>query len=138
MHGIGEKTAEKLNGIEILTIGDLAQANEIQIKSLLGINGLRLKERANGIDQDEVDPDSVYDFKSVGNSTTLPKDTSNQNELLSVIESLCEKVSSRLIRKKNTLGINYSVMIRYKTERRLQEVRKLKTLFSNKKNLSMR
>ena len=48
MHGIGKKSAEKLKTIDIFTIKDLAEANEIQLKALLGINGIRLKERANG------------------------------------------------------------------------------------------
>ena len=39
MHGVGKKTAEKLNQHRIFTIGDLAMANEIQLKALLGING---------------------------------------------------------------------------------------------------
>ena len=87
MHGVGKKTAEKLNNIGIFTIGDLAKANEIQLKALLGINGLRLKERANGIDERPVDPEAANEFKSVGNSTTLPSDISNQQELLHVLET---------------------------------------------------
>ena len=46
MHGVGEKTAEKLSAIGVKTILDLAHANEIQLKNVLGINGIRLKERA--------------------------------------------------------------------------------------------
>lgn len=77
MHGVGAKTAEKLHTIGMETIGDLAQGDEHQLQKLLGINGIRLKERANGIDHRRVDPESIYDFKSIGNSTTLPRDISS-------------------------------------------------------------
>lgn len=124
MHGVGQKTAEKLKTIGILTIGDLAKGNEIQLKALLGINGVRLKERANGIDHREVDPNSVSDFKSVGNSTTLPKDVTNVKELNEVLERLAEKVSARL-KAKQVLATGLSVTIRYKDRKTLTRSKKL-------------
>ncbi|WAA11228.1 DNA polymerase IV [Fervidibacillus albus] len=112
MHGIGTKTAEKLRSIGVNTIKDLADANEVQLKSLLGINGIRLKERANGIDPRVVDPDSIYDYKSVGNSTTLSKDTTSEEQLLATLRMLADKVSVRL-KNKAVFATNLSVMIRY-------------------------
>lgn len=125
MHGVGQKTAEKLKTIGILTIGDLAKGNEIQLKALLGINGVRLKERANAIDHREVDPNSVSDFKSVGNSTTLPKDVTNIRELNEVLEKLAEKVSARL-KAKQVLATGLSVTIRYKDRKTLTRSKKTK------------
>ncbi|WP_175991116.1 DNA polymerase IV [Bacillus sp. Marseille-Q1617] len=123
MHGVGSKTAEKLKKIGIVTCKDLAEANEIQLKSLLGINGLRLKERANGVDRRVVDPDSIYDYKSVGNSTTLPKDTTNQSELLAIIDRLCTKVSQRL-QQKDVVGTTVQIMIRDKYRKTITRSRK--------------
>lgn len=124
MHGVGKKTAEKLKNIGIDTIADLAKANEIQLKSLLGINGIRLKERANGIDNRQVDPDAISDFKSIGNSTTLPKDISNQQELFKVLDRLAEKVSVRLKRKK-VMATTLSITIRFKDRHTITRSKKL-------------
>jgi impB/mucB/samB family./impB/mucB/samB family C-terminal./IMS family HHH motif. len=112
MHGVGEKTAGKLRAIGIRTIGDLAKANDIQLKKLLGINGLRLKERANGKDPRPVDPESIYEYKSIGNSTTLPEDSNDGNYLLEIFRSLAETVSARL-KNKSVVSTRLSIMIRY-------------------------
>jgi DNA polymerase IV len=136
MHGVGKKTAEKLAKIGIRTIGDLAKANEIQLKNLLGINGARLKERANGIDRRPVDPESVSDFKSVGNSTTLPKDISNQQELFQVLERLAEKVARRLKNKK-VVAANIAITIRYKDRKTITRSQKLDNPVSQKDEISM-
>jgi DNA polymerase IV len=123
MHGVGKKTAEKLMTINIRTIGDLARGNEIQLKKLLGINGVRLKERANGFDSRLVDPESVADFKSIGNSTTLPKDVTNQQELFRVLESLAETVSIRL-KQKNVLASTLGITIRFKDRKTITRSKK--------------
>jgi DNA polymerase IV len=125
MHGIGEKTAQKLYSMEIPTIGNLAKANEIILKSQLGINGLRLKARANGQDDRPVDPDSVYDFKSVGNSTTLPRDTANQKELLNTLNQLSAKVAARM-KTKDTLASTVMLTMRFKDRKTITRSKKLR------------
>ncbi|MBD8070368.1 DNA polymerase IV [Bacillus sp. PS06] len=124
MHGIGSKTAEKLSGIGIHTIGDLAKGNDVQLKTLLGINGERLLKRANGIDNRPVDPDSISDFKSIGNSTTLPQDTTNLDELYAVIRRLSLSVSNR-IRRKHMLTTNVQLTIRDYNRKTITRSRKL-------------
>lgn len=113
MHGIGKKTAEKLKTIGIKTIGELANGNEVQLKTLLGVVGSRLKERANGIDARLVSPESAAEFKSIGNSTTLPRDLANQQQLFTILDSLAERVAGRLKRKR-VLASVLGVTIRYK------------------------
>lgn len=100
MHGVGEKTAIKLNNINLKTIGDLAKADDYKLRTALGINGERLKQRANGEDEREVDPNSIYDTKSVGNSTTLHADETDLKELRKTIEMLSGKVAARLKAKR--------------------------------------
>lgn len=111
MHGIGESTAEKLKRIEIMTIGDLATANPGLIKEKMGKNGIRLQARANGIDTREVDPDSIYDTKSVGTSTTLPVDETDEKNLQKIFRQLSEKVANRL-EAKELAGPTVSIQTR--------------------------
>lgn len=134
MHGVGKKTGEKLRTIHIKTIGDLAKANDIQLKSVLGINGPRLKERANGNDRRPVDPDSASEFKSIGNSITLPRDVSNQQELLRVLEKLAGTVSVRLKRKK-VLASSLGITIRFKDRKTITRSRKLQNPIQKEEEL---
>lgn len=135
MHGVGTKTADKLKSIGILSIGDLAKANDIQLKALLGINGLKLKERANGQDNRMVDPESVYDFKSIGNSTTLPRDLSNQHELLKVLDRLSEQVAARM-KRKEAVATTISIMIRFKDRKTITRSQKLQNPVSKKDEIA--
>ncbi|MDX5474732.1 MAG: DNA polymerase IV [Bacillaceae bacterium] len=112
MHGVGNKTAEKLQGIGIKTINDLATADSYQVKQLLGINGERLINKANGLDNRPVDPDSVDDFKSIGNSTTLKEDSDNERELHAVLQRLSYSVAERM-KRKNVVSNNIQLTIRY-------------------------
>jgi DNA polymerase IV len=134
MHGVGNKTAEKLKGIGIDTIGALAKSNEIQLKALLGINGLKLRERANGIDRRPVDPESVFDFKSIGNSTTLPKDIANQQELIRVLERLSEQVAARM-KRKQVLAEVIGITIRYKNRKTITRSHKLENPVGRKEEI---
>ncbi|MFF5995719.1 DNA polymerase IV [Lysinibacillus sp. KU-BSD001] len=112
MHGVGKKTADKLKDMNIHTIGDLAKAEKTLVQQKLGMNGLRLLEKANGVDHRSVDPESIYDTKSVGNSTTLPYDVSNLAEIQDILYTLAEKVSNRL-KAKGLVGTTISIQIKY-------------------------
>ncbi|MDF0727379.1 DNA polymerase IV [Cytobacillus sp. S13-E01] len=124
MHGVGKKTAEKLAKINIHTIEDLAKGNDIQLKQILGINGERLKQRANGVDNRPVDPDAISDFKSIGNSTTLPRDSTDLHELMDVLKRLSESVGRR-IRRKDMLTNNVQLTIRYQDRSTITRSKKL-------------
>jgi DNA polymerase-4 len=124
MHGVGAKTAEKLKTIQITTIGELAKGNDYQLKHLLGINGERLKKRANGEDNRPVDPDSVSEFKSIGNSTTLPADTDDEQVIEKVLEKLANSVSARM-KRKSVLSHNVQLVIRYGINHTVTRSRKL-------------
>ncbi|WP_042231438.1 DNA polymerase IV [Kurthia senegalensis] len=111
MHGIGKSTAQKLKTLHIQTIGDLATCDEAMLKKEFGKNGVRLFERANGIDRRAVDPESVFDTKSVGNSTTLAENIVSLRKLEETISSLASKVASRL-QSKFLAGTTLSLQLR--------------------------
>ncbi|MCM3735888.1 DNA polymerase IV [Bacillus cytotoxicus] len=116
MHGIGKKTAEKLTGVHIHTIGDLATGKAHLIRSVVGNHGLDLQKRANGIDHREVDPSQMGQYKTIGNSITLPKDVDEEQELLSTLERLSQSVSRRL-QKRNLVAYNIQITIKYYNRR---------------------
>ncbi|AST92412.1 DNA polymerase IV [Sutcliffiella cohnii] len=134
MHGVGKKTAEKLNTINIYSIKDLAKADEYQVKQLLGVNGERIVKRANGIDNRPVDPDAISDFKSIGNSTTLREDSDDERELYKVLEKLSQSVALRLSRK-NMVSNNIQLMIRYNNRQTITRSRKLNNVISSEKEI---
>ncbi|HLR51856.1 MAG TPA: DNA polymerase IV [Candidatus Avamphibacillus sp.] len=131
MHGVGEKTKDKLNTLNIKTIGDLARKDVYVLKQVLGINGERLKNRANGIDLREVDPESVHDFKSIGSSQTLSKDTTNETEIRHLMHVLAGNVEARL-KRKGAAGKSIQLMIRYHDRKTVTRSKKLH-LFIDKK-----
>jgi len=130
MYGVGKKTAEKLHLIEVQTIGDLAKKDTYALTHLLGINGERLKNRANGIDARPVDPDAVNEFKSIGNSQTLPHDTTDEVEIRNLLKELSSKVSRRLERRE-VVGLGIQIMIRYDDRKTITRSQKLQSYISD-------
>ncbi|MGJ9456904.1 DNA polymerase IV [Oceanobacillus sp. CF4.6] len=134
MYGVGEKTAEKLNSINIQTIGDLANKDVYELKQLLGINGERLKSRANGTDTRPVDPDAVYEFKSIGSSQTLPSDTTDWDELSKLMNQLADNVERRM-KRKEAAGRSVQIMIRYHDRKTVTRSKKLQSYIDNKSDI---
>ena len=98
MIGVGRATAEVLNGYGIHTIGQLAKAYPPLLSSRLGINGLRLRQIANGEDTSRVlRCDECIPIKSVGRGTTPSKDLTCDEEIRHLTVALCEDIGHRLI-----------------------------------------
>ncbi|RCW64841.1 DNA polymerase IV [Saliterribacillus persicus] len=124
MYGVGEKTALKLQEININTIGDLASANRAQLKQLLGINGEKLQDRANGLDKRAVDPESIHRFKSIGSSQTLPYDTVEVQDIDRLLHTLSRNVANRLSRK-DAAGQTLQLMIRFHNRKTITRSKKI-------------
>ncbi len=94
---VGRATTQKLERLNIKTIGDLAVADPTILQAHLGKNGLMLKAFANGDDRSHVQKVSEDNFvKSVGNSLTLPRDLTTNEEVFATFHMLSESVARRL------------------------------------------
>ena len=109
----GKSSVEELRKLEILTIGNLAQADPAILELHLKSHGRMLWKYANGMDNSTV-ATVRSDLKGVGNSTTLPNDVSNPAEISKTLLILAESVARRL-RKAGQLACMVSVEIKYNT-----------------------
>ncbi len=108
----GKKTASKLGRMNIFTIGDIANAPEHILKKILGVNGIKLKNEANGISSDEVGrADSLPPPKSVGHGVTTNRDLVENDEAIALIFALASHVASRL-RRYQLCGKKISVSVK--------------------------
>lgn len=111
---VGRSAQKKLNAYGINTIGDLADTDVAVLKSLFGKNGEMLHSFANGTECSPVrHKDEISDVKSVGNSTTAPRDLVNDEDVKTVFRVLCESVSTRL-REKGLKGRVVTIYVRDK------------------------
>lgn len=109
---VGRATAAKLNSYGIKTIGELANADEKFLKTVLGKNGQTLRDYANGLDTSPVRrADEASDVKSVGNSTTTPRDLVDNDDVKIVFRVLCESVATRL-REQGIKGKTVTISVR--------------------------
>ena len=94
---VGKSTAETLGKIGVRTIGDLASVDESILSRFLGKRGRQLRVYSRGEDQEPVKFEKKKeDLKSVGNSTTLPRDITDREEVKRWFYVLAESVSGRL------------------------------------------
>lgn len=94
---VGKSTNRKLALFGIKTIGDLARADEDVLNSHLGKMGSILWSFANGYDDSPVKLENAHaPIKSVGNSTTTPKDLVCDEDVKIVLYILAESVAARL------------------------------------------
>lgn len=121
-----ESIYKKLKNIGINTIGDVAEANEVILHSLLGVQGLRLKNRANGEGSDELK--YTVDRKTIGNSKTFTNDLIDEDDILREVKKLSEKVSSR-VQSRNYVGNNISIMVRFSDFKTITRSKRFQNLY---------
>ena len=92
--GVGPRTREVLAGWDLRTIGELAAFDRRVLESRLGEHGTDIWERANGIDDGEVQSGHVP--KSVGHSHTFDENTLDPSKIESTLLGLSEGVGRRL------------------------------------------
>lgn len=94
---VGRATHNKLKRCGIYTIGDLAKADQKLLRYILGKNGIMLWMFANGLDTSPVSNIGAKSLiKSIGNSTTAPRDLITDEDIKITLYVLCESVSARM------------------------------------------
>ena len=94
---VGRQTNKKLQKLGIRTIGQLAESDEKLLESHLGKIGNVLWAFANGWDEDPVCKEGYEaPVKSIGNSTTTPRDLENDLDVWIIQIALAESVAARL------------------------------------------
>ncbi|MCD8209740.1 MAG: DNA polymerase IV [Coprobacillus sp.] len=113
MYGIGKKTAPRLKGIGIDTIGDLKEHIDNHDPLLESIFGKYLDDVKKELvgESNDIVPTEDADPKSIGNSSTLTHDTANPIEIEKMLLSLSKEVARRA-KKEEKIG--YTVQITVK------------------------
>lgn len=94
---VGKATYTKLLKYGITTIGDLARTDPSFLERLLGKNGLMLWAFANGLDRSPVSHTYSHRIiKTIGNSTTTPRDLISDTDIKIILYILSESVAERM------------------------------------------
>jgi DNA polymerase-4 len=114
MLGVGKKTKPRLEAIGITTIGDAAKLeNQDRLVKVVGkAMAAYLYERANGIDNSEVDYLSFDEVSSVSNSHTFDYDIYNVKLIKETLKVLTNTVSDRLMNR-NLVAQTIGIQIKY-------------------------
>lgn len=107
---VGRATKKKLNRIGIYSIGDIANSSIELLRSHLGKWGDLIYGFANGYDSSPVaHMNDNSEVKSIGNSTTTPRDMKTFEDVKVVMYVLCDSVCRRMREQgfmARTVGIN--------------------------------
>ncbi len=114
INGIGPKSAEKLAGLGINTIGELAATPaEFLVRQFGGTTGNWLHRVAHGIDDRPVV--TASEPKSISRETTFARDlhaTRDRSELSAIFTTLCRRLAEDLQRS-GYAGKNIGIKLRY-------------------------
>ncbi|MBE6948965.1 MAG: DNA polymerase IV [Ruminococcaceae bacterium] len=124
---VGRATTKKLRSYGLSTIGDIANTDPKLLQSWLGKAGLMLHTFANGYDISPVaKTGETPEIKSIGNSTTTPRDIRDEGDAKIIFYMLCECVAERL-RKKGFAAKTIQISLRDKELFSFERQLKLKT-----------
>ncbi|MDQ1164646.1 DNA polymerase-4 [Flavobacterium sp. SORGH_AS 622] len=107
---VGEQTFQLLSRIGIRTIRTLAEMPADVLMQMIGKNGIELWKKANGIDNNPVEP--YTERKSISTEHTFSQDTIDIPKLNRVLLGMVEKLAFQL-RSEEWLTSTVTVKIRY-------------------------
>ena len=107
---VGEKTSQLLFNMGIRKVYTLQEMPVELMQNVLGENGISIWKKANGIDNNPVEPYSEQ--KSMSTEETFDKDTIDIHRMRDILIAMTEKLCFRL-RSENKLTSCINVKIRY-------------------------
>ncbi len=110
VHGIGPKSAKKLNNIGIYTVRDLMYLTEEFLVDLFGKQGGEIYYRIRGIDNREINTER--ERKSLGTEITFSHDTKDKEVLKTYIRTFATEISESL-KQKRLHGRTITLKIKY-------------------------
>ncbi len=108
--GIGNKTFHMLRTMGIVTIETLSKIPPEVMEKMMGVNGIIIWKKANGIDSTPVKPYS--ERKSISTECTFEQDSTDVKRMNEIVASMVEKLAFDL-RKQQKLTSCVTVKIRY-------------------------
>jgi DNA polymerase-4 len=108
--GVGPKTRQRLEQINVHTIGELAEVPAQKLKSFFGAVGLELASRARGEDDSEVREGG--EPRSMSAERTFARDLSQEEDLHKALLQMSEEVGRRL-RAEGLAGQTIRLKIRW-------------------------
>ena len=120
---VGKSSSKKLHEMGINTIEELAKADVNMLVKHFKTMGIMMNKYANGIDDSLVET-PVAKNQGIGNSTTLPEDLENINDIKEVLHKLSSMVGRR-IRKEGKYATVVSVQLKNSSFFNYQHQKKL-------------
>ncbi|MEM7333337.1 MAG: DNA polymerase IV, partial [Chloroflexota bacterium] len=111
IHGIGPKSAERLQALGIETCAQLASAEPAKLQPYFKNQTDSLIRRAQGIDRRKVSSESGPS-KSISQEWTFSQDISDQQELEGMLQRMCAKVASS-VQKQALLAHTVTIKLRW-------------------------
>lgn len=108
--GVGPKTAARLAGFDIHTIGDLARRPVADLMRWFGENGHEMSRHAQGIDDSPVETE--HEVKSISQETTFARDVHDDKDLTDTLRGLAAQVGRRL-RQADLAGTTVRIKLRW-------------------------
>jgi len=111
IHGIGPKSAQKLNSIGIYTVKDLYSLDEEFLEEMFGKAGREIYKRIRGVDDREININR--ERKSLGTERTLKESTVDLKLLKKYLKEFAKEISDGL-NKRGLFGRTITVKIKDK------------------------
>lgn len=107
--GIGRRSVKKLNSAGIYTAADFCKATEAQVRKLMGVNGVRVRNELLGVDSVQ-NEDNDAGRKSICTSRSFASMVTSIDEMRPIVANFASMAAARL-RTQNSVANILSVFI---------------------------